>query len=46
MPSWDHMTLRHLAPWIRSWATKDMMALFEGTGADMAWYCSAVRREN
>ena len=39
------MRLRHLAPWIRSWATEDMFGLYEGTGAQGAWYRSAVVRE-
>ena len=42
---WAKMRLRHLAPWIRSWATEDMFALLEGTGAEDAWYRSAAMRE-
>eukprot|EP00974_Lingulodinium_polyedra_P006074 575126-Lingulodinium_polyedra.AAC.1 len=37
--------LRHLAPWLASWTTEDIMGVRDGTGADAAWYRSAVLRE-
>ena len=42
---WAKMRLYHMAPWVRSWATEDMFGLAEGTGAQDAWYRSAVLRE-
>ena len=42
---WAKLRLRHLGPWIQSWATEDMFAVKAGKGADAAWYRSAVLRE-
>ena len=43
--SWAKLRLRHVSPWIRTWATEDMFAVSPGTGADAAWYRSAALRE-
>jgi hypothetical protein len=42
---WAKLRLRHLSPWIQSWATEDMFAVKAGKGADAAWYRSAVLSE-
>ncbi len=42
---WAKMSFQHLNPWVRSWATEDMLGSLEGTGAEDPWYRSGVLRE-
>ena len=42
---WAKSRLADLEPWAAAWATPDMMALYPGTDATLAWYRSALYRE-
>ena len=42
---WAKLRLKHVSPWVQSWASQDMFGLREGSGADAAWYRSALLRE-
>ena len=41
---WAKLRLRHLSPWIQTWATEDTLALQAGIGADAALGLGAPRR--